>query len=141
MGAHDMDSSLTSTKLNVGPSWMRKRSESLLLQPKSESLSSSKKKAERNKAFELLDALSRSGFLPIDCAELHVIIATTHCFDKSLINTVVKDNINPIEKIEKSLLLIGSTFYCMNAKNLIRNKEQVTRVIKHSSYLLKDEED
>ena len=40
--------------------------------------------------------------LPIECATLHVVVAATHCFDKSLVNTVVEDNVNPIEKAERS---------------------------------------
>lgn len=32
------------------------------------------------------------------CA-LHVVIASTQCFDKSVMQTVTRDNINPIEKV------------------------------------------
>jgi serine/threonine protein kinase len=56
---------------------------------------------ERNakkKALDLLDALSRSGTLGISEAELHVIVAVTHHFDKSLLNTVVQDNLYPIHE-------------------------------------------
>lgn len=56
-------------------------------------------KTERNSAFDLLDALSRSGSLEIDYASLHVVVASTHCFGETLMNTIVKDNMNPIEKV------------------------------------------
>ena len=45
---------------------------------------------EKNRAFDLLDALTKSGALSVDYATLHVVIASTHCFDKSIINTVVQ---------------------------------------------------
>jgi hypothetical protein len=56
-------------------------------------------KVLKNEAFDLLDALSRSGSLDIQEASLHVLVATTHCFAETLMNTLLKDNINPIEKV------------------------------------------
>ncbi len=47
---------------------------------------------ERQKCFDLLDALTKSGALPIDYASLHVVIAATHCFDKTLMNTIIQGN-------------------------------------------------
>ena len=60
-------------------------------------------------AFDLLDALTQSGSIPIDDADLHVVLAATHCFDKTLINTIVQQNVNPIEKVERSILIMGTT--------------------------------
>src|SRR5689334_24380274 len=40
--------------------------------------------------FRSLEALTKSGGLSIDYASLHVIVAATHCFDKSVMNTLVK---------------------------------------------------
>lgn len=56
---------------------------------------------ERQKAYDLLDTLSKSGALILEDAELHVLIAATHCFDKTLMNTVIQDNVNPIEKVPR----------------------------------------
>ena len=64
-------------------------------------LESDQQSTDRKKTFDLLDALTKSGVLSIDYASLHVVIAATHCFDRTLMDTVIQDNINPIEKIER----------------------------------------
>mmetsp|Transcript_27114 Transcript_27114/g.40611 ORF Transcript_27114/g.40611 Transcript_27114/m.40611 type:complete len:97 (+) Transcript_27114:2-292(+) len=92
-------------------------------------------KKERNKAFDLLDALSRSGSLPIACAELHVFVAATHCFENSLMATVIQDNINPIEKMEKSMLIVASTIFDLSPAHLLKNEQEEERVVKYSPAL------
>lgn len=92
---------------------------------------------ERNKAFDLLDALTKSGALEIEHASLHVIIASTHCFDKSLMETVIQDNVNPIEKVERSSLIVASTIHNVAPMSLI-SAEQVERVGNFSPMLLLD---
>ena len=70
---------------------------------------------ERDKALDLIDALSRSvtilqryavlhaqsfllhgssGALPIESASLHAMVGTAHCFPKSLVNTIIQVKIN-----------------------------------------------
>jgi len=99
---------LRSTVIKTGECWTKKYKPNILSKPESTLLKLKEHKEEKHKALDLLDALSRSGTLPIRCAELHVIVASTHCFGKSVINTVVQDNINPIEKIDRSNLLVAS---------------------------------
>jgi len=82
---------------------------------------------EKNKAFDLLDALTKSGGLSIEYASLHVIVAATHCFDKSVMNTLIKDNINPAESLERTSLIMAGTIRGENVDKLIRD-EQVKQI-------------
>ena len=38
-------------------------------------------------------------------------VAATHCFDLDLMDTVVKRNMNPIEKVERSMLIMANTIH------------------------------
>ena len=46
-------------------------------------------------------------------------IGSTHCFAKSLIDTLVQDNMNPIEKVERSMLIVASTLHDLPAEKLV----------------------
>lgn len=105
----DEDSALRPTIISIGETWIKKHQKSILASPETTSLHTDLQKAETNQAFDILDALSRSGSLSVDSAELHVIIAATHCFAESLVDTVVQNNVNPIEKVERSTLIVAST--------------------------------
>lgn len=131
---------LRSTVIKTGECWTKKSKQNILSKPESTFLKLKEHKEEKDKALDLLDALSRSGSLPIKCAELHVVIASTHCFDKSVVNTVVQDNINPIEKIERSSLLVASVIHGVDVGELIRDKTQLSHIIETSPYLLADED-
>jgi len=108
---YDKDSELHSTILNIGEAWTRNCQEKLLSNPSTLLYNHSIQKKEKEKVFDLLDILSCSGSLSIDCASFHVIVAVTHCFDQTLLNTIVQDCINPIEKLEYSGLLINSIIH------------------------------
>jgi hypothetical protein len=82
--------------------------------------SAPQQKKEKNIAFYLLDALSRSGNLTIDSAEMHVVIGTTHSFFESLIDTVIRENVNPIEAIRGTLMKVGAILYGCEEKDLDR---------------------
>lgn len=99
-----------------------------------EDLRAEEQGAERRRAFDLLDALTKSGVLPMRHAALHVIIAATHRFDKSVMGTLIENNVNPVEKIERSLLIVASTIHHAPAEELVL-EEQVQRVLTYSPTL------
>ena len=123
------------TIIKVEEAWTKTSLKSLLGPSTTETLDQDQQKVERNSAFDLLDALTRSGDLPIDHAELHVVLAATHCFEQTLINTVIQDNVNPIEKVERSTLIMASTIQNLPVRDLIE-ASQVQRVHTFSPKLL-----
>ena len=125
----DTDGSLHSTILKVSDAWEFSYQKSLLATPSTKGMSLDDQKGEKNKAFDLLDALSRSGILTIDSATLHVVVVTTHTFYDTLMNTVICDNVNPIEKVERSMLIVSSTIQEEDPETMIK-EEHVERVKK-----------
>jgi hypothetical protein len=103
--------------------WTRRRQEGLLSPPSDNSLGRSEQRTERQRAFDLLDALTRSGGLSIPDAEVHVLVATAHCFDSTLIETVIQGNVNPVQKLEQSTLIMAGALYQMPIDQLIAGSE------------------
>jgi len=120
----DEESALRPTIITAGSTWTKRSQKSLLAPPATSTLSAEEQDRSRTEAFDLLDALSRSGSLDIDCAELHVVMACTHNFTKSLIDTVVQDNVNPIEKVERSALLLATTVHDKQPSELIKPEQR-----------------
>jgi hypothetical protein len=123
----DVDAALKPTIINPGASWTKRSQKALLSEPTESILGTSELERERSAAFDLLDALSKSGALTIDCAELHVVIAATHCFDQSVMDTLVQGNVNPIERVERSALIMASTLHHAEPEDLLE-ASQVARV-------------
>jgi hypothetical protein len=138
--AHDTDSALRPTIIKTDSTWSRLRQENLLTKAQKSSLGPEEIKSEKSKAFDLLDALSRSGSLPIACAELHVVVAVTHCFEKDVMNTVIQDNVNPIEKVEKTMLLMTSTIQNVPPSTLLADEVQSARLTQSFPALFAEEE-
>mmetsp|Transcript_26416 Transcript_26416/g.47909 ORF Transcript_26416/g.47909 Transcript_26416/m.47909 type:complete len:983 (-) Transcript_26416:1528-4476(-) len=118
---YDKDNALHATKIKLGDVWSRMRQANLLVVAAESTLEREDQKTEKQKAFDLLDALSRSGSLPIACAELHVVLCVTHCFEKTVMGTVIEDSINPIEKVDASTMLIASTIHNVSVDELHAN--------------------
>ena len=108
---HDKEGALKSTIMQVGSPWERLRKKNLLVPAQRSSLSDKDKEHDKQQAMDLLVAISRSGSLPIVQSELHIIITVSHCFQNDVVSTVIQDNINPIRKVEQSLLMLGSVIY------------------------------
>lgn len=45
---------------------------------------------EKDAAFELLDSLTRSGALPLQHSELHLLVVATQCFQRTVMDTVIQ---------------------------------------------------
>lgn len=121
---YDSDSALRATVISAKGVWTRRAREHLLSKtPTTKSLEAAEQATARTAAFDLLDALSRSGALPMAHAAFHVVMGATHTFDESLIDTVVKGNINPIEKVERSLIIMASTLHALPAARLVHGNQ------------------
>ncbi len=65
----------------------------------------------KRKAFDLLDALTKSGALSVTDGTLHVLVTATHIFDRSLLETLVQRDVNPLQKLKQSLLIMLQTLH------------------------------
>mmetsp|Transcript_16928 Transcript_16928/g.41233 ORF Transcript_16928/g.41233 Transcript_16928/m.41233 type:complete len:927 (+) Transcript_16928:107-2887(+) len=123
----DKDGALKSTIVQTSKDWERSRQKHLLMgweQNQRMHLSEDELTMERNKAIDLLVAISRSGSLPIKCCELHILVAVSHCFEQQIMETIIQDNINPIEKVTKSMSMIASVIHNANASSIGGKKEE-----------------
>ena len=109
--ALDVDAAIRPTKINIGDVWRRRSQPGLLATPTERPVLAAEQEREKAKAFDLIDALSRSGALAFEAASLHAMVAATHRFDDSLVHTVIQGNVNPIERLERSSLIIATTIH------------------------------
>jgi len=134
---HDKNAAIRSTTIKTANfGWTLIRKENLLSGAKKDILGKDQISTEKSKAFDLLEALSRSGSLEIPFSELHVLICATHHFEKNVMETVIRDNINPIEKLEMSALLMASTIMGIPSRDLIRGETDRKRLEKSFPLLL-----
>lgn len=125
----DAEAAIRPTRVAIGEVWSRRAQKALLAPPVQSELHSVDQGREKQKAFDLLDALSRSGALSFDSASLHVLVAATHVFDESLMDTVISANANPIEKLERSSLIVAMTVHGTAATSLLsgEHRERVSQ--------------
>jgi len=110
---HDARPALRPTIITPSSPWAVRRA------PGPPTLGAREQAASLAAAFDLLDALTRSGALPLPHGQLHVILGATHAFDDTLLNTVVVGNMNPIEEVERSQLIIASTLHGVPPADLL----------------------
>jgi hypothetical protein len=84
-----------------------------------DTLTVEKLEAEKRKAYDLIDMITKSGFLDFTNAAIHVVTVATHVFSKNVISTVIEDNVNPVEKLERSNLVMASTIYQKEGRDLV----------------------
>lgn len=125
---YDSDRALKSTIITAGRDWTRSRQENLLVVSQKTELGAKTISSEKNKALDLLIAISRSGSLSIESSDLHIIVAVSHCFEKQIMETIIEDDINPIEKMERSMRMIAGVIHNVAEGDLIcgeKKKEEI----------------
>jgi len=110
---HDARAALRSTIITPSSPWTLRRAAGTT------TLGAGEQAASLAATFDLLDALTRSGALPLPHGQLHVILGATHAFVDTLLNTLVVGNMNPIEEVERSQLIIASTLHGVPPADLL----------------------
>lgn len=123
----DVEGTLRPTKVKPGPVWRKSERPGLLAPASERTLGAEEQAEERKRAFDLLDALTRSGAMPVRHASLHVVLAATHGFDQTLVDTIIQGNVNPIEKVERSVLIMTSALQRKPPEALVA-PQQLARV-------------
>lgn len=118
--AEDPDGALRPTIINAAKVWSKRSQHALLAPPSNRTLSVDEQKLEKQACWDLLDSLTRSGGLPFEGGQMHIVVASTHCFEKSVFDTLIKDNVNPIERVEQSSLIVASVVHSKPASELTK---------------------
>eukprot|EP01064_Diplonema_japonicum_P038443 TRINITY_DN9323_c0_g1_i1.p1 TRINITY_DN9323_c0_g1~~TRINITY_DN9323_c0_g1_i1.p1 ORF type:complete len:923 (+),score=203.05 TRINITY_DN9323_c0_g1_i1:51-2771(+) len=100
--------------------WRKKSQKRLLGGEKTCVLSESDLRTEKTKAYDLLDALTKSGLVPVEDSVLHVIVPTAHTFDQTIMDTLIKKNENPILSLQHSTQLVSSVLHRVDPQSLLK---------------------
>lgn len=119
MEQRDPEGRLRPTILSVSESWRQRRQRGLLSPPQESPLLHQGQVLERDKCNDLLDALSRSGLLAFEDVQVHLVLAATHSFDATLMDTLVVQNTNPIDKVEHSTLIVAEAVFGLPKEQLV----------------------
>jgi hypothetical protein len=122
----DLEGALRPAIINVGKTWSKRSQKGLLGNPTSKALTVAEQKLEKQACFDLLDGLTKSGSAAFGIwgAALHIVVSTTHCFEKNVMDTLVRDNVNPIAKVEHSALIVASMIFGRMAEELVVESRQ-----------------
>jgi hypothetical protein len=117
----DPEGALRLAIINVGKTWSKRSQKGVLGNATSKDMGVVEQKLEKQACFDLLDGLTKSGSAAfgIDGAALHIVVSATHCFEKNVMDTLVRDNVNPIAKVELSALIVASRIFGKTAEELV----------------------
>jgi hypothetical protein len=52
------------------------------------------------------------------------VVSTRHCFEKNVMDTLVRDNVNPIAKVEHSSLIVAGRIFGKRAEEMVVESER-----------------
>lgn len=121
----DPESNLRLTKVKLQNVWRLCKQDKVTRKSSWTTLSSAEEKdAQKHHALDLLDALTRSGELPVQDCGVHVFFASSQCFDETVFNTVVCKNVHPMEQMERSALILASTIHGVPVPMMVNHREK-----------------
>ena len=125
--ALDEERAVRATIINVGQEWRKHEQLTLLGSATDSNLLPAGQRLEKQACYDLIDSLTKSGALPLT-AQLHVLVAATHVFGESVMDTLVKGNVDPIQRVERSQIILASAIHQVEPRALLRNAAEVQRV-------------
>ncbi len=133
----DVEGALRPAIINVGKTWTKRAQKGLLGNATDKALAVGEQKLEKQACFDLLDGLTKSGSAAfgIEGAGLHIVVSTTHCFEKNVMDTLVRENVNPIAKVEHSALIVASRIFGKTAEELVVESERTYRRAERNALL------
>jgi hypothetical protein len=111
MGALPREVQARPVVLKLAPTWSRTRREGLLASPTTASLDTDDQRTLRGEAFDLLDALTRSGALVYEDVDVHVVVEVSSSFTRSVVATVIEENVNVLDRVEQLGLTVVSALH------------------------------
>jgi hypothetical protein len=121
---YDPSGSVRPTIINIGKIWKKETRQSILAPFVTKFLANDEQLKAKNEAFQLLDCLTKSGSICVTHCQFHILISSTHCYNDTLLNSVIQHNSNPIEEIERSSLIIASIIHQERSWNMINESEK-----------------
>ena len=119
--ALDGDGCLRPTIVRTGGEWHKRSSKSLVHDDTEDELfDSDDRRRERRRALDLLDALTRCGAIELEEASVHVVVAATNTFPKTLLATLGEESVNPIGVVERSSLIATAVIHSTQPSRLLR---------------------
>lgn len=83
------------------------------------SFTSVEKQLEKQQCYDLLDVLTSSGCVSVQDCSVHVVIASTHCLQKTLHDSLVQDNIDILRLVDSSHMSLASVIHCKPLEELL----------------------
>ena len=121
---YDSSGSVRPTIISIGKVWKKETRESIIAPFVTKFLENDEQLKAKNEAFLLLDCLTKSGSICVQHCQLHIVVSSTHCYNKTLMNSVIQQNINPIEEVERSHVILASIIHQETGWNLIHESER-----------------
>eukprot|EP01059_Diplonema_ambulator_P001836 TRINITY_DN11538_c0_g1_i1.p1 TRINITY_DN11538_c0_g1~~TRINITY_DN11538_c0_g1_i1.p1 ORF type:complete len:156 (+),score=69.00 TRINITY_DN11538_c0_g1_i1:62-469(+) len=123
---------LAPTIVKTGDVWVKKEQKGLLGKMETVTVDKGKQKEEKERAFDLMAALTKGGEMELH-ADIDIVMTHLHCFDKTLMDTVIQDNTNPIAKLELSSVTTSALLH----KKLLYDMLKHSHARRLETYMLK----